>query len=42
MSLTGLPDLLDVATTGRALDAAQRALVEAWVRDPHGWGADIS
>jgi orotate phosphoribosyltransferase len=42
VSLTGLPDLLDVATAGRALDAAQRALVEAWVRDPQGWGADIS
>jgi len=42
ISLTGLPDLLDVATAGGALDAPQRALVEAWVRDPQSWSADIS
>ena len=41
VSLTALPELLDVATAGGALDAAQRALVEAWVRDPQGWGASI-
>jgi orotate phosphoribosyltransferase len=38
VALTALPELLDVATTSGTLDAAQRALVEAWVRDPHGWG----
>ena len=38
VSLTALPELLDVATAGGSLDAAQRALVEAWVRDPQGWG----
>jgi orotate phosphoribosyltransferase len=37
VSLTTLPELLDVATEGGVLDAAQRALVEAWVRDPQGW-----
>jgi len=40
VSLTALAELLDVATADRALGAAQRALVEAWVRDPQGWGAD--
>ena len=40
VSLTALPELLDVATANGALGAAQRALVEAWVRDPQGWGAD--
>ena len=40
VSLTALPELLDVATQAGALGAAQRALVEAWVRDPQGWGAD--
>ena len=39
VALSALPELLDVATADRALDAAQRALVEAWVRDPQGWGA---
>lgn len=39
VSLTALPDLLDAATTHGALDATQRRLVEAWVRDPQGWGA---
>ena len=41
VSLTALPELLDVATAAGALGAAQRALVEAWVRDPQGWRADI-
>ena len=36
--LTALPELLDVASAAGALGAAQRALVEAWVRDPQGWG----
>lgn len=36
--LTALPELLDVAAAEGRLDAAQRALVEAWVRDPQGWG----
>jgi len=40
VSLTALPELLDVATQAGALSAAQRALVEAWVHDPQGWGAD--
>jgi orotate phosphoribosyltransferase len=39
VSLTALPELLDVATGAGALGTAQRALVEAWVRDPQGWGA---
>jgi orotate phosphoribosyltransferase len=38
VSLTALPELLDVATQAGTLGAAQRALVEAWVRDPQGWG----
>jgi orotate phosphoribosyltransferase len=37
VSLTALAELLDVATADQALGAAQRALVEAWVRDPQGW-----
>ena len=41
VSLTALPELLDVATAAGALGAAQRALVEAWVRNPQGWSADI-
>jgi orotate phosphoribosyltransferase len=41
VSLTALLELLDVATAAGALGAAQRALVEAWVRDPQGWSADI-
>ena len=41
VSLTALPELLNVATAAGALGAAQRALVEAWVRDPQGWSADI-
>jgi orotate phosphoribosyltransferase len=40
VSLTALPELLDVATEGGTLGAAQRALVEAWVRDPQGWSAE--
>jgi len=40
VSLTALPELLDVATGAGALGTAQRALVEAWVRDPQGWGAN--
>jgi orotate phosphoribosyltransferase len=40
VSLTALPELLDVATEGGMLGAAQRALVEAWVRDPQGWSAE--
>jgi orotate phosphoribosyltransferase len=39
ISLAALPDLLDAATADGALSAAQRELVEAWVRDPQGWGA---
>ena len=38
--LTTLPELLDVATEDQALDTVQRALVEAWVRDPQRWGTD--
>jgi orotate phosphoribosyltransferase len=38
--LTTLATLLDVAASEGALSAAQRALVEDWVRDPQGWGAD--
>jgi len=38
--LSTLPELLDVATDDQALDTVQRALVEAWVRDPQRWGAD--
>src|SRR4051794_13360223 len=38
VSLVWLPELLDVASEKGALGAAQRALVEAWVRDPQGWG----
>jgi orotate phosphoribosyltransferase len=37
--LTALPELLDAATAAGSLHAAQRSLVEAWVRDPQGWGA---
>lgn len=40
VSLTTLPELLDAATTAGTLAAAQRALVEAWVHDPQGWGAN--
>jgi orotate phosphoribosyltransferase len=39
-SLTTLPDLLDVAVSEGALSVAQRGLVEDWVRDPQGWGAN--
>jgi orotate phosphoribosyltransferase len=42
VSLTALPELLDAASAAGALGAAQRALVEAWVRDPQGWSADIT
>jgi orotate phosphoribosyltransferase len=38
VSLTALPALLDVATESGALNPAQRAVVEAWMRDPQGWG----
>jgi orotate phosphoribosyltransferase len=38
VSLTALPALLDVATESGALGAAQRTVIEAWVRDPQGWG----
>jgi orotate phosphoribosyltransferase len=38
--LTTLPDLLDVAVSEGALSVAQRGLVEDWVRDPQGWGAN--
>jgi len=37
VALTALPELLDVATANGVLGAAQRALVEAWVRDPQDW-----
>lgn len=37
--LCSLPALLDVAARAGTLTPAQRALVEAWVRDPQGWGA---
>jgi orotate phosphoribosyltransferase len=37
VSLVSLPELLDVASENGTLGAAQRALVEAWVRDPQGW-----
>ncbi len=40
VSLTALPELLNAATAAGALSATQRALVEAWVRDPQGWGAE--
>jgi orotate phosphoribosyltransferase len=40
VSLTTLPQLLDIASESGALDAPQRALIEAWVRDPQGWGGD--
>jgi orotate phosphoribosyltransferase len=40
VSLTALPELLDVAGEGGALDAPQREIVEAWVRDPQGWDGD--
>ena len=40
ISLTALPDLLDAATTTGALSPAQRDMIEAWVRDPQGWGAN--
>jgi orotate phosphoribosyltransferase len=39
--LTTLPDLLDVAASEGALNAAQRALVQEWVRDPQGWSARL-
>ena len=42
VSLTTLPELLDVAAADGTLSATQRALVEAWVRDPQGWGANIT
>jgi orotate phosphoribosyltransferase len=38
VALVSLPALLDVASENGALGAEQRALVEAWVRDPQGWG----
>jgi orotate phosphoribosyltransferase len=38
-SLTTLPDLLEAAMAQGALSPAQREVVEAWVRDPQGWGA---
>lgn len=38
--LTALPELLDAATANGALSVAQRALVEAWGRDPQRWSAD--
>jgi orotate phosphoribosyltransferase len=41
VSLTALPELLNVAMAAGSLGAAQRALIEAWVRDPQGWSADI-
>jgi orotate phosphoribosyltransferase len=40
VALVALPELLDVAGADGTLGAAQRALIEAWVRDPQGWGAD--
>jgi orotate phosphoribosyltransferase len=40
--LTTLPELLNAATTAGILAASQRALVEAWVRDPQGWSAEQS
>ena len=40
VSLTTLPELLDAATTAGTLGTSQRALIEAWVRDPQGWGAE--
>jgi orotate phosphoribosyltransferase len=38
--LTALPELLDTASADGTLGAEQRAMVEAWVRDPQAWGAD--
>jgi orotate phosphoribosyltransferase len=42
VSLTTLPELLDAATTAGTLGVSQRALVEAWVRDPQAWSAEQS
>jgi orotate phosphoribosyltransferase len=38
VTLTALPALLDSAAATGMLADSQRALVEAWVRDPQGWG----
>jgi orotate phosphoribosyltransferase len=38
-ALTTLPVLLEVAAAEGSLPAAQRALVEDWMADPHGWEA---
>jgi orotate phosphoribosyltransferase len=39
--LATLPALLEVAMETGSLQPAQRALVEAWVADPHGWAAGV-
>jgi orotate phosphoribosyltransferase len=38
--LTALPELLDAAASAGKLGESQRAMVEAWVRDPQAWSAD--
>jgi orotate phosphoribosyltransferase len=38
VALTALPALLDSAAATDMLADSQRVLVEAWVRDPQGWG----